>query len=235
MFNNITGELRAKINNALALNKNGDNKKVDSKSEYDALSKLLSGCEKNSEAYNHIDGLMIEYTSKGNAVGNRNNSAVDNNVTQEGVGNVNGNNNDVTITINQLTIDQSRERGSRLADILVGLSDGDEYAEVRRTVNKDANAENVMEILRGYEDRRPSASSFTNGDHFFEQLFTESGFDRKDVTIKTMARHLRGYYAAKGGAGANQVKTIDAILNKSKLTKEDAVKLDKIYMAELGD
>ena len=235
MFNKIS-DISAQLNKALSLNKTGKNDKCDSKAEYDALSKLLSGCSEKSEAYEYIEGFMVEYNSNGNVKGNLKQSA-DNTVTQQGVGNVYGDNN--SVTVNYLTIDQSRERGSRLADILVGISDGDEYPEVRRIIRTDVNEDNVMEVLRGYEDKRPSASKFTNGDHFFEQLFTESSFDEKNTMLKTMARHLRTFFANNNDGGPNsfgvKASRIDVLLKKPELTKEDAKTLDKIYMDVLGD
>ncbi|MCM1002712.1 MAG: hypothetical protein NC408_00035 [Candidatus Gastranaerophilales bacterium] len=59
-FSKISADLRARVEDALKLNAGGDNKKVDSKAEYDALSKLLSGCDKKSEAYRYIDDLMFD-------------------------------------------------------------------------------------------------------------------------------------------------------------------------------
>lgn len=59
-FSKISADLKARVEDALKLNAGGDDKKVDSKAEYDALSKILSGCDKKSEAYRYIDDLMFD-------------------------------------------------------------------------------------------------------------------------------------------------------------------------------
>ena len=120
---------------------------------------------------------------------------------------------------------KARHYGSNVSDYLVGYTDDSEKGLTKEVITKHVNNRNVMDFLAGYEKNRGM------GDHFFEQLHTEYGFEEKQNLMKNVAIKLSQYLKANGQPAL--AREIDVALADNGFSMSETKKLDQIVQTML--
>lgn len=129
---------------------------------------------------------------------------------------------------NKLTPEErnkARHYGSNVADYLVGYTDDSEKGLTKEVITKNVNSKNVMDFLSGYEKNRGL------GNHFFEQLNKEYGFEEKQNLMKNVAIKLSQYLKANGQP--DLAREIDVALADNGFSMSETKKLDQIVQTML--
>jgi hypothetical protein len=137
----------------------------------------------------------------------------------------------------------ARDRGAEVADLLLGYTTGTEQYRAEKVLDK-VDSENVIEFLRGFEEKLAEEKDFTKisfkvgrdtYDHFFEQMLTEYNFPEKQQLIHDIANKLEEHFKMKYGADADIAKEVKVVSLNKTLDKENAKKLDELALKEIKD
>lgn len=120
---------------------------------------------------------------------------------------------------------EARHYGSNVADYLVGYTDNSEQGLTKEIITQHVNSKNVLGFLAGYENNRGL------GNHFFEQLGSEYGFEEKQNLLKNVAIKLSQYLKANGQP--DLAREIDVALADNGFSQSELKKLDKIVQTML--
>lgn len=120
---------------------------------------------------------------------------------------------------------EARHYGSNVADYLVGYTDNSEQGLTKEIITQHVNSKNVLGFLAGYENNRGL------GNHFFEQLGSEYGFEEKQNLLKNVAIKLSQYLKANGQP--DLAREIDVALADNGFSQSELKKLDKIVQTVL--
>lgn len=146
-------------------------------------------------------------------------------------------------------ISAARHNGEGVADRLFGYTSNTEQRTVQDIIENEINSGNVIEFLRGYEEKLKeekelnlvdlmpagivSAYTTKNKDSFFEQMRTEWDFPEKQDLMHKVAQDLQKYLADKYGTDSKVAKEVAVILLEQVFDQKETEKLDKISKLEL--
>lgn len=131
---------------------------------------------------------------------------------------------------NKLSYEEARKaenNGAKVANDLIGYTNTEEQKRVANIIKNEVNSENVIAFLRGYEENS------AGGNHFFEQMESEYGFNNAQTLMLDLAGKLEKYIQNKYGVDSTEAKQISNILAASLLEEKHAEQLDKIVQKEL--
>lgn len=148
-------------------------------------------------------------------------------------------------------ISAARKNGEDVADRLFGYTSNTEQRTVQDIVENEINSGNVIEFIRGYEEKLKDETELNlkdfivngvipgysitkvNKDSFFEQMRTELDFPEKQELMHKVAQDLQNYLADKYGADSRIAKEVAVVLLERVFDQKEAEKLDKISKLEL--
>lgn len=122
---------------------------------------------------------------------------------------------------------KARGLGDDVSDYLVGYTTDAEQGHVKKIITENINSRNVADFLSGYEEHRGL------GDHFFEQMRTESDFKDAQNLMRNIAQKLSANLKAHGQTG--WAREVDIILQNQQFTAEHTKVLDAIVKEYLTD